>query len=425
MFNKLLRSPSVEALRRSTVAGNTGVMTVGIGVQLALQAGYFILVTRTMGVSAYGAFISVAALAALLGAFSGWGGDQILIRTVATTPSEFPRALGNALIFLTISAPTLIVIGLLLIPHLIDAAVPWGVVALIVVGDLLFTRLNTFAVNCFQAYERGRDMARLGILLNAVKAIAAVIWAMTTAAPDPLSWAWYYCGASVIAGIISIAEVFIRLGAPVWQVRWSDWKDGGFFALQMGSFVGFRDIDKPIVVALSSLPQAGLYAAAFRIADVAAVPVRALMYSTYVRFFRAGAHGTRGSLAFAKRLVPVGLLLGGLAGIGVALSSTFASYILGASQYAGIGLPLLILTPLPILYAMYYIGADALISGGHVGYRTAIQLGLPVIDVGLCLLLVPRYGALGAALATTLTHMVLVGIVWTSATLIARDEPPS
>jgi len=151
--------------------------------------------------------------------------------------------------------------------------------------------------------------------------------------------------------------------------------------------------------------------------------VRALMYSTYVRFFRAGVHGTRGSLAFARKLVPVGLALGGLAGIGVALSSTFASYILGAAQYGGIGVPLLILTPLPILYALYYIGADALISGGHVGYRTAIQLGLPVVDIGLCVLLVPRYGAVGAAMAATLTHMVLVGIVWTSATIIARDEP--
>lgn len=423
MFNKLLRTASVTALRRSTIAGNTGIMTVGIGVQIALQAGYFILITRLMGASAYGAFISVAALAGIIGAFSGWGSDQILIRTVATVPDQFSRALGNALIYLAVTAPTLIVISLILIPFLVDAVVPWRLVALVALSDILFFRFNTFAINCFQAFERGRDMAMLGILLNAAKMIGAVIWSVTSVDRDPLSWAWFYCGATAIAGLISLYDVFRRLGRPVWQVRWSDWKDGGFFALQMGSFVGFRDIDKPIVVALSTLHEAGIYAAAFRIADVAAVPVRALIYSTYVRFFRAGVHGTRSSFAFARQLVPVGLILGGMAGVAVALSSTFAAYILGAGNYAGIGLPLLFLAPLPILYALYYLGADALISGGHVGYRTLIQLGLPVIDIGLCALLIPRYGAVGAAMAATLTHFVLVGVIWMSASILVGQEP--
>src|SRR6185437_13197671 len=74
-----------------------------------------------------------------------------------------------------------------------------------------------------------------------------------------------------------------------------------------------------------------------------------------------------------------------------------------------------------LLYALYYLGADALITGGHFGYRTLIQLMLPILDIGLCAILVPRYGAAGAALAATCTHIVLVTVLWTTLHILARE----
>jgi O-antigen/teichoic acid export membrane protein len=421
MINKTLLQ-RLPAWSRSRIAGNTGVMTIGIGAQIVLQSVAFILVTRLMGARSYGAFISVAALANIIGAFAGWGGDQLLIRTVANARDQFPAALGTGLAYLLISTPVLAVLAVLAIPFLIDARVPWLVILLVALADVVFARINTFSVNCFQAFERGRDMAWLGIVLYAARALGAVIWSLTTSDAGPLTWAWYYLASSLIAAGFGMLQVFRLLGRPVWQVRWQDWREGGFFALQMGSFLGFRDIDKPVVVALSSLSQAGLYAAAFRIADVAAVPVRALMFATYVRFFQHGAHGTRGTYAFARSLLPAGLALGVLAGVALAAASTFATWILGAN-YAGIGTVLLILSPLPLLYALYYIGADSLVTSGHVGYRTLIQLLLPILDVGLCVMLVPRYGAVGAAIAACCTHAALVVATWASAIRLARAEP--
>src|SRR5665213_588633 len=421
MINKLLRRFPIKSLLSSTIAGNTGVMTIGIAIQILLQAAYFILVTRTMGANSYGAFVSVSAMAGIVAAFSGWGADQLLIRTVATAPDQYPRAVGEALAYFLISAPILTIAAGLLFPFLADPSIPVTAIILIILSEVIFARANYFAVNCFQAFERGQDMAGLGILLYAIRAIAALIWSTTTTDPSPLSWAWLYAAASLAAGVLSMLLILWRLPRPVWQVRWTDWKDGGFFALQMGSFVGFRDIDKPLVVALSGLSEAGLYAAAFRVADVLAVPVRALMYSTYVRFFQRGAQGTKGSLAFARDLVPVGVVLGVAAGIGIVVSSTFAVYILGPN-YHGVGPVLLLLAPLPLLYALYYIGADALITGGHVGYRTLIQLLLPALDIGLCAVLVPRYGAAGAAMAASCTHTVLVILLWTSLHFLAREE---
>ncbi len=421
MIRRLSQHPGATALLRSTIAGNTGVMTVGIAIQILLQAAYFIIVTRTMGAGFYGAFVSVSALATIVAAFAGWGGDQLLIRTVAQSREEYPRALGQALIYFAISAPVLALIAIIAIPFFTDSSIPYTAIVLIIVAEVICARSNYFAVNCFQAFERGRDMATLVVMLYAIRAFAAVMWNRTIADPTPLSWAWFYCGSSLAAGTLSMIFMFLRLGRPVWHVRWSDWKQGGYFSLQMGSLVGFLDIDKPLVGALSNLPQAGLYAAAFRIADVLAVPVRTPMYSTYVRFFQRGAQGTRGSFAFARDILPIGAALGGIASLGVAVASTCAVIVLGPG-YHGVGAVLVPLIPLPVLYALYYIGADALISGGHVAYRTWMQVLLPVVDIGLCMTLVPRYGAAGAALAATCTHTALVIILWTSLYYLARAE---
>jgi O-antigen/teichoic acid export membrane protein len=407
----------------TVIAGNTGVMTLGIGLQIALQGGYFILVTRTMGAPAYGAFISVSAIAGIVGAFAGWGGDQLLIRAVARDSTAFSRSLGQALIYFAVSAPVLTVLALIGVPFLIDSAVPFLVVLLVVLSDVIFARANSMAVNCFQAFERGRDMAVVGVTLFAVRAAAALIWRLALPHHDLVSWAWFYFASSLIAGLFGMARVWTRLGRPVWRAHWSEWREGGYFALQMASFLGFRDIDKPLVVDLAGLQQAGLYAAAFRIADVASVPVRALMYSTYVRFFQHGAQGAHGSLGFARKLLPIGFAMGLFALLGVAAASTFAVAILGRN-YAGLGPILLLMSPLPLLYALYYIGADALISGGHVGYRTLAQLVLPAIDISLCLVMVPRFGAAGAAIAATLTHAVLVILVWSSALYLGREPTP-
>jgi O-antigen/teichoic acid export membrane protein len=424
MINKLLRHVPIKALSSSTIAGNTGVLSLGIAVQILFQAAYFVLVTRTMGARSYGAFVSMSALAGIVAAFSAWGSDQLLIRSVATDRTAFPRAFGEGLIYFLITAPLFTLFAAIGFRFLVDSSISWTAIALVACAEIVFSRANYFAVNCFQAFERGRDMASLGILLYATRVLAAVVWSATTSDPSPLSWAWYYMASSFVAGAISMFLVVHRLGNPEWRMRWSDWRDGGFFALQMGSFVGFRDIDKPLVVALSGLSEAGLYAAAFRIADVAAVPVRALMYATYVRFFQHGARGPRGSLVFARRLLPIGAALGIAAGIGVAVSSTFATAVIGAN-YHGVGPILLLLSPLPLLYALYYIGADALITGGHVAYRTLIQLLLPAVDVGLCVLLVPRFGAAGAAAAATCTHFVLVAVLWLSLFHLARTPAES
>jgi len=79
-----------------------------------------------------------------------------------------------------------------------------------------------------------------------------------------------------------------------------------------------------------------------------------------------------------------------------------------------------LLVPLPIVVAIYYLGADVLISSGHAALRTLTQLAMPPVNIGLCAILVPSHGAEGAAMAALMTNSVLAVAVWCVAVMVGR-----
>ena len=406
---------------RSRVGGSTAIMTVGMGLRLALQMLSFVIVAGSMGAGQFGAFASVSALVSVVSAFSGWGADQLIIRRVARNRSDLAKALGSGLVFLGLSAPALAALALVLVPLLVDPSISWRIVLYVAAADIVFAHINSCAAACYQAVDRPIGTAGLNLGFTGARVVAAVLWVSIAPIHDAFSWAGYYLGASAIAGAISLWRVYRDLGKPVWQVAWSDWRDGFHFALQMASFTAFGNIDKPVVAALSDLSIAGQYAAASRISDAAMVPVRALVFSTYARFFQAGASGPRESLKLALKMLPLGIALGAVGSLGIALMAPLAPHLLGHS-YIGAGSVLLILTPLPILYAFYYLGADVLVSSGHTGLRTIVQIAMVPINIALCGALVPGHGAAGAAFAAVLTNLLVAAAAWLAVGCVARGR---
>ena len=57
-------------------------LSIGQGLRLVIQAAYFVLIARSLGPDAYGAFVAVVAMAALLGPFSGMGTPNLFIKNV-------------------------------------------------------------------------------------------------------------------------------------------------------------------------------------------------------------------------------------------------------------------------------------------------------------------------------------------------------
>ncbi|HEY2111210.1 MAG TPA: hypothetical protein VGH25_05710, partial [Dongiaceae bacterium] len=228
--------------------------------------------------------------------------------------------------------------------------------------------------------------------------------------------------ASVLGASLSLWRIRRDLGRPEWKIAWHEWGDGFHFALQTASYTAFGSTDKPVIAALSNLSTAGIYAAANRLAMAAAIPVRSLLFSSYVRFFQLGVAGPRSSARLAVRLLPLGIGLGALGAVATLVMAPLSPRILGHG-YVGTETTLMLLAPVPILYAVYCLGLDVLVSTGHTGLRTLAQIAMPPVNILFCWLLVPSGGASGAALAAMLTHGSLAITAWVMVAVLVRRQP--
>ena len=406
---------------RSPIFGSMSIITVAMAMRLALQILVFGIVATAMGAGEFGAFASVAALAGIFSAFSGWGSDQLLLRRVGRAREELPRALATTMAFVGLSAPPLVLLALAVVPFAIDSSVSWQLVLYISLADIGLARISGLAGVCYQAVGRPMGNLRLSVGFGVARVIAAVVWVSLAQHHDAVSWSRYYFGISALAVGVSIWLIWRDLGAPEWKIAWHEWRDGFHFALQSASQTAFGSTDKPVIAALADLPTAGLYAAASRIVNAAAIPVNALLFSAYVKFFQVGVSGPRNSARLAVRLLPAGMALGVVGAVGTLVMAPLAPRILGHS-YMGTDVTLMILAPLPVLRAILSLGLDVLVSTGRTGLRTLAQIAMPLVNILLCVLLVPAHGAAGAALAALLAHAGLTVGSWVIVAMLVRQQ---
>src|SRR5439155_9872263 len=114
--------------------------------------------------------------------------------------------------------------------------------------------------------------------------------------------------AATAAAAIAGARLVVReLGHPALDLRRlrAELGEGALFAASLSAQSVYNDLDKTLLARLSALSSTGIYGAAYRILDVAFLPVRSLLFAAYAHFFRHGARGIAGTAAFARRLGPV------------------------------------------------------------------------------------------------------------------------
>jgi O-antigen/teichoic acid export membrane protein len=411
----------IRRIKRSPIVYGFSIIIAANLARQLLQLVSLVIIARFLGTTQFGEFASIVAVVGIVAAFAGWGSDQLVVRTVAQDRRSFSQAVSSGLTFYGLSAPALIALCSVAIPTIFRSFTSITVVFPIALSDILFTRLNVFAGACYQARHEAKATASNNLSFSAVRLIAVGIWLLTVPRYSLTSWAWFYCLSSGIAGLLSIGRLLRKVDLTRWHVEWHEWKDGFLFSLQMASFSAFRDTDKPIVSYLSSPSTVGIYAAAFRISDAAAMPIRALMYATFPHFFRHAKTGQHHSLEFAIKILPAALVMGVAAGATLVGVAPLVPSIFGTTYLPARSL-LVILAGLPLLYGLYYLAGDVLISTGYIWLRGCLQIAMPVLDIALCFALVPSYGAAGAAVATMLSHLSLAAASWIAVAIIVKSR---
>ena len=390
-------------------------MLYGQGIAVAFQALYFILIGRTLGSNEYGAFVGVVALVNVLSQFSSLGMEMILVRNISRDPSTFAPTWGMALRVSIYGFVVLLMIAMLIghltLPPQLQVLIPY-----IALSDGLLGKLVQLGSRAFQGARQLGNTAKLTALTNATRAVAAlalfVFAQFKHVRPSVQMWTKIYWMSSLVTATIALLMVTRLLGRPRFKrMSTRELVDGLSFSLSSSSISTYNDIDKTLLASSGQVYAAGIYSAAYRIIDVASVPIYAIYTAASPQFFQDGKRGIRHSIPLANRLLKRTIPYGLIFAVSLFVASPLVPYLFGRS-FEGSIVALRWLCLLPLIRGLHYAWGTAITGSSSQWYRTGTQLCAAIFNVALNAFLIPRWSWHGAAIASLLTDGLLAASSW-------------
>jgi O-antigen/teichoic acid export membrane protein len=383
------------------------------GLKLLLQAVYFIVVARKLGAAEYGTFIAASAVAEVVSPFSTLGIGNLMVKNVARDRSLFSLYWGNALVTNLIAGTGLILALLAIAPLFLPSSISPLLLGLAAVNSLIFSRILDLARMAYQSVSRFDRTAQMNLLPHMLRAGAALL--MVSLFPDPKALDWMTMGLLCLGGasLASLVVIHREIGPakPNLPKLYPELKQGSYFAVGLSAQSIYNDIDKTMLASLANVQATGLYAAAYRLIEVAFVPMRSLLDASYTRFFKAGKTGVQGTWLVARKLLP---LMGGyglVGALGLYFCAPLVPWVLGPEYQMAVP-ALQWLAPIVLLKGLHYIAADTLTGADLQGYRSLTQIGVAALNVGLNFWLIPHQGWQGAVIASLASDGLLMVLLW-------------
>jgi O-antigen/teichoic acid export membrane protein len=397
-------------------------MLVGQGLNLLLQAGYFVLLARLLGVREYGVFAGAFAFAAIATPYSSLGSGLLFVRYVSTNAGNFAAFWGNILLSTFAMGSLLTILLYVTAPHLLNPASA-SLILLVALGDCVCRQLVSCIGQVFQAFERLRMTAATNVLVSFLRLMAIAFLALIS--PHATAWQWAMASliVSVLAAGITSAFVIVRYGRPCFdpQLLLSKLGEGFGFSLAGSTQSAYNDIDKTMLCHYGLNVANGIYTLAYRIIDVATIPITALDVAVLPRYFHLSREKSAGLVNLSIRLAKRAALTGMIASICMFLAAPLIPLIVGEGFRDSVT-ALRWLCLIPVFRGVHQLTGSAITGLGFQRYRTTAQFSVAALNVGLNLWLIPRYGWLGAAWASVASDGTLAVTNWSMLLNLGNKE---
>jgi O-antigen/teichoic acid export membrane protein len=401
---------------------DTTQLSIGQGFRLVIQAAYFVLLARSLGPDAYGAFVTVVAMAALLGPFSGLGTANLFIKNVRSGKRAASTCWGNGILLTLLSGTLLCCLGVGASALLHLKTVPF-VVTIVCVADLVLLKVTELAAFGFAAMDQMKQTSIQSVVVSLLR-LGGIVTLVVTVHPVTLElWVPTYLLTTLLGTLYALIKGGQLWGQPVVDMGAlrEDAAEGVFFSVAGSATTIYNDIDKIMLSRLADLAATGVYGAAYRVIDVTMTPVRSLAAAAYPRFFRQGAEGMARTYPYALSLIAKTSIYGAAASTGLWLAAPMVSFILG-NEYQSVVSAVRWLALIPLLRCIHSFLADALSGAGLQPIRTGIQVVVALINIGFNALILPRYSWRGAAWTSLGCDGLLVVLFWSTAFRFRRQQ---
>jgi O-antigen/teichoic acid export membrane protein len=391
----------IVVLAAAEVTGKLGTLVVVVGA------------ARVLSLADFGRFSVALGVGAMSAVLPSWGFDTVVIQRGAVDRRVVPPLLAEVLAAraalslgtLAVLAAAVAMPGLLGLPGLPATVVAAG--GCVVAACLVETLTDAYRAVAVAWQSQGVVAVMLSVqraLAAALTVFALAVWRTLLA----LSVAYLL---ATVAGLVAMAVGVGRLGARprpglvsrrgLRALAGSSWSIGVHSVASMALF----RVDGVLLAALAGAAAAGRYAAAYRLLEtvvfVCWTVSRAVfpMMATAVTGWQVRRGAERGLAVLAAVFAPYAAVMWCRGGDVLRL--------LYGEELARTGVPVLAwLAPAPLLFGAAYLAAHALLAAGPSRLVLVGSLGALAVNVGLNLVLIPRYGPVGAAAATSVSYAV-------------------
>jgi O-antigen/teichoic acid export membrane protein len=409
-------------LKNSTLARNAGWMFAGQGLSFVVQGVYFVVLARLLGNAQYGILAAAFALVSLVSQYSTMGSGLLFLRYVSPDHSRFREYWGNILLSTAVLGTT-IVLALHWGGRWLVGADSAAVLVLLAIGDCLCLQLASCVSQIFQAFEKMRITATLNLLTNLLRLILAA--GMLALLHHATAWDWAIASlvVSIIAAATAFVTVTVKFGWPkfVPSLLFKRIGEGFIFAVSGSTTNAYNDVDKVMLGHYGMTVANGIYSMAYRVINIATMPMMSIYAAAFPRFFREGVNGARSTEPFARKLLKRTLLLGIAAAVGMFLFAPVIPFLVGKGFKESVS-ALRWLCLIPAFRCLHVSAGDAMAGAGYQKYRLGSQFVAAASNFCLNLYLIPHYSWVGAAWSSLLTDGGLAAMNWTLLLWLKRSE---
>ena len=397
---------------RNTLIRDSSNLCLGQAIKLILQGIYFLCIARSLGPAQYGAFVAVTAMTSIVTPYVGLGCGNLFLKNVRAGKREADICWGNGLLvtFLTGGMLTAVLCAL---AFLWSPGVSMPLIASICFSDLILTRIIDLASFGFAASGKMSKTAVQNTTMSILRVAGILLLIAFYREVTAAQWGWVYLATAVVGGVFALQQGIRLWGMPKLSLAAivEDAREGSFFSISTSAQTIYNDIDKTMLAKLSTLSATGVYAAAYRMIDTSLTPVRSLVSAAYPEFFRIGADGLPATRKYAWQLIQKSIIFGIVDFIALIAIAPLLPHILGA-KYSNVAPAIQLLALIPLMRCIHWFLADALSGANLQGVRTAIQVAVALLNIGLNLLILPRWSWVGAAWTSLASDAVLMCAVY-------------
>ncbi len=368
---------------------------------------FFIAMARKLGESGFGDFMFALSLTTVFILASGFGTESLMAREIARERSRTDHYLSNITAIKVVTSILLLAVVAAIV-NLAGYPTETRYAVYIIGVGVAIENIGRTWHSVLQAYERMEFISVALILQRFVTAGVGI--AVLQAGGGLIAVSVVFSGGAVV-GLVSVS-LALRwfVVAPRTNIDRSKWlpliKAGVPIGLAGLLFTVLLRLDVSLISFLEGgdNKEVGVYAAAFRLIEATMFISWSLGAAMLPWLARHGTDAVGrgyelGLKATFALLLPIGLIF-------VLLAAPLIDLLYG-KEYDNAVLPLQLLGALTVLYGVNYFAATLLIARDRPGRWNRVLLIVLVQNIGFNLILIPKYGAAGAAFTATLSGILL------------------